>query len=589
MISEDIIVKVKEANDIVDVISENVKLKRSGRYYIGLCPFHNEKSPSFTVTPDKQIYKCFGCGEAGNVFTYIMKTRNVSYTESIEILAGRANIDITYDDKVRNAQKNENEKYFRLNREAAKYFYVTLQRNKRALSYIKKRDITDETIKRFGLGFAPDSWNSLMTYLKKIGYTELDLLNCGLVSKSEKGTYYDKFRNRIMFPIFDVRGRVIGFGGRVMDDSKPKYLNSPETKVFKKGTNLYGLNYAIQNNNSRTLIVVEGYMDCISLHQHGITNVVASLGTALTPFMAKLIKRYADSVIVSYDADSAGISATMRGLDILRKEGLDIKILTVPEGKDPDEYVKKNSREAFLKLVDNSLSLIDYRIMRTREKSNLLSPIEAHDYVKNVIDVIAELDPVEKDIYVNKVSGETGIKSNAIYDLMNNKLEKNVNKDSEMNIDDAFGQKLYLEPAYIVAERNLLKIMATYEEAYKYIIENISTENLILESHKKIFNAISANMKYNLDERFIKIEARCDDAQSSKEWVVISNINLIYDDNSFKEYVDVCRKGIRKYQLEESKRQIMKSIKQLEAQGKIIESLGLTEKLIKIQKEIGGM
>jgi DNA primase len=589
VISEDVVQKVKEANDIVDVISENVKLRRSGRYYIGLCPFHHEKSPSFTVTPDKQIYKCFGCGEAGNVVTFIMKNRNVSYTEAIEILASRVNIDITYDDKARNDEKDANDKYLKLNREAAKYFYIGLQRSNRALDYLRNRGIMSETIKKFGLGFAPDSWNSLMNYLKKFGYSELDLLNCGLVLKSEKGTYYDRFRNRIMFPIFDVRGKVIGFGGRVMDDSKPKYLNSPETKVFKKGTNLYGLNYAIRNNNNRSLIIVEGYMDCISLHQHGIANVVASLGTALTPYMAKLLKRYADKVIMSYDADTAGINATLRGLDILKKEGLDIRILTVPEGKDPDEYIRKNSKEAFQRLVDSSLSLIDYRLMRTRQNFDISNTASAYDYIKNAIGIIIELDSVERDIYVNKISAETGVKDSAIYDLMSNKIEKNVNKDSEMNSQDTFGQKLYLEPAYVRVERNLLKIMALDGDAYNYIIGSTSAEDFVMESHKKIFNAICDNMKYDINERFVKIEIRCDDVESSKEWVAISEIDLIYDVNSFKEYIDACKREIRKYQLEESKRHIMNKIKQFETHGKVIESLGLIEKLIKIQKEIGGM
>lgn len=589
MISEDVVQKVKEQNDIVDVVSENVKLRKSGRYYIGLCPFHHEKSPSFTVTPDKQIYKCFGCGEAGNVITFIMKTRNVPYTEAVEILATRANIDIIYDDNTRNANKVSNDKYFKLNREAAKYFYIWLKRNNKALDYLKNRGITNETIKNFGLGYAPDSWNSLMNYLKKYGYSELDLVNCGLVLKSEKGTYYDRFRNRIMFPIFDVTGKIIGFGGRVMDDSKPKYLNSPETKVFKKGTNLYGLNYAIRNNRSRALVIVEGYMDCISLHQHGITNVVASLGTALTPFMAKLLKRYADKVIMSYDADNAGVNATMRGLEILRKEGLDIRILTVPEGKDPDEYIRKNSKEAFIKLADSSLSLIDYRILRAKENYNISNAAGAHEYIMSAIDIIEVLDPVERDIYVNKISSETGVKNSAIYDLMNNKLEKNVNDDNIMNTPEGFGQKLYLEPAYISAERNLLKIMVINKDAYKYIMGNTSAEDLVMQSHKKIFTAICDNMEYGLSERLMRIEARCDDSESSKEWVIISEIDLIYNETSFNEYIDACKKEIRKYQLEESKKQIMNKIKQLEAQGKIIDSLSLTEKLIKIQKEIGGM
>lgn len=589
MISEEIVQRVKEQNDIVDVISESVKLKRSGRYYTGLCPFHHEKTPSFTVTPDKQIYKCFGCGEAGNVITFVMKNRNISYTEAIELLAERANIDIHYNNETENLERNINEKYFKLNREAARFFYINLQRNSKALAYLSNRGVGKETIRDFGLGYSLDNWNALMNYLKKKGYTELDLLNCGLVVKSPKGTYYDRFRNRIMFPIFDVRSKIIGFGGRVMDDSKPKYLNSPETKVFKKGINLYGLNHAIKDNRSRVLIIVEGYMDCISLQQHGINNVVASLGTALTPYMAKLLKKYADRVIMSYDADNAGINATIRGLDILRNEGLDVRILTVPEGKDPDEYIRKNSKEAFLKLASEALSLIDYKLLRVKGSSDMSNSNGIYDYIKNSVEIVSELNSVERDIYINKISSETGVKERAIYDLLGNKIEKNVNNYNTMNTENTFGQKLYLEPAYLSAERNLLGIMLKNADAYDFIVANINSQELLLESHRKIFDTICAAFKQDVNEKSKYIELKCDDVESSREWVIISDINIIYDETSYKEYIDACIKEIRKYQLEESKKQIMDKIKQLEAQGKIIESLGFTEKLIKIQKEIGGM
>lgn len=332
-ISDELIQQIKDQNDIVDVISESVRLKKAGRNYIGLCPFHNEKSPSFSVSTQKQIYKCFGCGEAGNVITFIMKNKNFNFIEALEYLANRVNIEFIQTDEDKQ-NKNEKDLLYKLNVDAAKFFFQNLKANKKANEYFLGRGITQNTINKFGLGYSLDSWRSLLNYLKSKGYKEKDIEVNGLIIKSEKGNYYDRFRNRVMFPVFDYRGKVIGFGGRVLEDTKPKYLNSPEGPIFSKGIHLYGLNFAIKKDNaSRTLIIVEGYMDCIALHQYGITNAVASLGTALTLQQAKLLKRYADKVIISYDADLAGQMATLRGLDILRKVGLDVRVLTVPKGK----------------------------------------------------------------------------------------------------------------------------------------------------------------------------------------------------------------------------------------------------------------
>ena len=458
MIAEDVIRKIKEQNDIVDVISESVKLKRTGRNYIGLCPFHNEKSPSFTVSQDKQIYKCFGCGEAGNVISYIMKDRNVTFPEAARVLAERANISIEIENDENNVQKDMYNKMYNINVEAARYFYDNLRKDKKAEEYFVNRGISEATMKKFGLGFSFDKWDGLLLYLKKKGYSELDLFNIGLIIKSPKGSYYDRFRNRIMFPVFDYKGKVIGFGGRVLDDSKPKYLNSPETPLFHKGLHLYGLNFVIKNNKSRTIIIVEGYMDCISLHQYGFSNVVASLGTALTINQAKLLKKYVDKVIISYDADFAGQAATLRGLEILRNEGFDLRVLIVPKGKDPDEYIKNNGKQAFQKLVDDALPIIDYRIKRASDGINFSNSEMIIQYVKKVTEIIVDLDPVEKDVHIKKISEETGIKEQAIYDLLREEINKNSKKLQKMNIQQDFGQKLYLEPAYIKAERNLLNL-----------------------------------------------------------------------------------------------------------------------------------
>ena len=586
MISEDVIRKIKEQNDIVDVISEKVKLKRTGRNYIGLCPFHNEKSPSFSVSQDKQIYKCFGCGEAGNVISYIMKDSNVSFPEAARVLAERANISIEIDNEENNVQKDMYNKMYSINVEAARYFYNNLRKDKKAEEYFVNRGISDTTMKKFGLGFSFDKWDGLLLYLKKKGYSELDLLNIGLIIKSPKGSYYDRFRNRIMFPVFDYKGSVIGFGGRVLDDSKPKYLNSPDTPLFHKGFNLYGLNFVIKNNKSRTIIIVEGYMDCISLHQYGFTNVVASLGTALTINQAKLLKKYVDKVIISYDADMAGQAATLKGLETLRNEGFDLRVLIVPKGKDPDEYIKNNGKLAFQKLVDDALPIIDYRIKRASEGINFSNSEMIIQYVKKVTEIVVDLDPVEKDVHIKKISEQTGIKEQAIYDLLREEINKNSKKTQKMNIQQDFGQKLYLEPAYIKAERNLLKFMFIKEENCDYVTEIMSIEQLVLESHKSLYKLIVEYKSLTNDEKIKNIEFRCNDIECTKEWINTMEIEFDVDEEHHKKLINDCIKQLKKFKLEESKKEIMNKIKNYESKGLLEESIKLAQKLIELQKDI---
>ncbi|MFU0825399.1 DNA primase [Clostridium sp.] len=585
MISEEIIQKIKDQNDIVDVISESVALKRSGRNFIGLCPFHNEKTPSFSVSQDKQIYKCFGCGEAGNVITFVMKSKNMNFIDAVKYLGDKANIDIGDNTTENTEYKNKIEKLYKINVEAARYYFTCLQSNKDAIQYFIRRGITNKTIRKFGLGYARDGWKNLLNYLRRRGYTELDMLNAGLIVKGKNDSYYDRFINRVIFPVFDYRGKVIGFGGRVLDDSKPKYLNSPETTIFKKGTNLYGLNFAIKENKSRTLIIVEGYMDCISLHQYGITNVVASLGTALTIEQAKLLKRYADKIIVSYDADLAGQSATIRGLKILKNEGFDLRVLTIPQGKDPDEFIKNNGKDAFMKLIDDSLSIVDYEIKVAGTGLDMKDENMIIKYIDRACNIISELPPVEKDVYIRKLSEETGVNEQAIYDLMSEKAKINVKKMEKKYTKYDFGQKLYLEPAYMNAERNLLKIMIKDINAYQYITDMVCEDDLVLDSHKKIFSLIKNAVKEGAEDFERYIETKCDDIESSKEWVKLQQI-YIENTDSYKELTSDCIKKIKKFKLEESKKEIMKKIKDYEIKGLFKESLKLVKELEIVQKDI---
>ena len=572
-ISEDTIEKIKSQTDIVDIISETVSLKRAGRNYMGLCPFHNDKSPSFSVSQDKQIYKCFSCGEAGNAITFVMKQKNMNFIESLKYLAEKANIPLELGEGESSELTQKKELLYKVNVEAARFFFNNLMTNRDSKEYFLNRGIKEITIKRFGLGYAKEGWNNLIYHLKRKGFKEELMLEAGLVLRSEKkGTLYDRFRNRVMFPVFDIKGKVIGFGGRVLDDTKPKYLNSPETLLFHKGTNLYGLNYSIKNQNlDRSFIIVEGYMDCISLHQYGITNAVASLGTALTVNQARLLKRYADKVIIAYDADFAGQTATMRGLEVLRDAGFEVKILRIPEGKDPDEFLRLNGREAFLKLINLSLPLINYRLKMAEEGINFKNEQSLIKYGEKVTSILAELNPVEKDIYIKKISEDTGIKEQSLYDLLSE--EKNRKEDHSVNNLEDFGAKLYVEPAYIKAEKSLLKLMLK-DGYYEEVIKSISSNDFNLKAHKKIFELICHGMENKVNNLLSYVESGCDDIASSKEWVKIQEIQVL-EAKDTKRLIDDYIGKIMSFKLVERLENLKKEQKELEKNGMIEESIKL--------------
>lgn len=584
-ISEELIERIKQENDIVDVISQDIRLKKSGRNYFGLCPFHNDKSPSLSVSPDKQIYKCFSCGEAGNVFTYMMKNKRMTFVEAARELAHRANIPFNVGENENSSENKKRELIFKANVTAARYYFSCLTQNVKAQEYLYNRGITKKTIKHFGLGYAPDGWQNLHTFLRKKGFSDEVLLEAGLVLRSEKTQrVYDRFRNRIIYPVFDIRGRVIGFGGRVLDDSKPKYLNSPETAVFHKGINLYGLNFAVKNKMEYDFfIMVEGYMDVISLHQSGITNAVASLGTALTINQAKLLKRYSNKIIISYDADSAGQKATMRGLGILEKAGFEIKVIKVPQGKDPDEFVRKNGREAFLKLTDNAMNLTDYQLNKLEEGVDLRDKTQAAKYVEKCADILAELNPVEKEVYIKKISDKTSIKDQAIYELLA-QIENKGKKDSVLMYKKAeFGTKLYVEPAYLKAERMLIKLAISDEES-EHIIESLKDEEFILDAHNKIFSLIIEGKNDNTSDMKKFLELRCDDIESSKELIKINNDVEIIEFSDKERVIKDYFNQIKKYKLKEKLDGLKIQQKQLEKEGKIKESLNIGIEITKIDK-----
>lgn len=589
MFSEEIIQKIKEENDIVDIVSEVVTLKKTGKNYLGRCPFHNEKTPSFTVSSEKQIYKCFGCGEAGNVISFVMKTRNMAFPEAVKLLGEKVGIVVDDADSPGKSSAT-NEKFKRMydiNIQAARYFYTNLKRFKAPYEYLKGRGITDETIKKFGIGFSLDNWQGIRSYLKQRGFSEEEILELGLTTKNEKGNIYDRFRNRIIFPVFNVSGRVIGFGGRVLDDSKPKYLNSPETPIFHKGTNLYGLNLAIKNNPARTVIMVEGYMDVISLSQQGVTNVVATLGTALTEGQCKLLKRYIDTVIVSFDSDVAGQNATIRGLEILQKSGFDLKILQIPSGKDPDEFIRSYGREKFLNLVDGALPIIDFKLRMAEKGIDFSKQEMVIKYLKRVVSVLKDLDPLEKAVYIKQVSEKSGIGEEAIMESLDKNPNKSIENNKNHNINRKFGQKLYLEPGFVRAERTVLSLALDKRLSDK-IFSNVSEDDLILKAHKVIYTIIKENNMCSKEEliKIINLQTM-QDSEFTKEWIKIQEYKVDIDEGSIDKMVSDCVNNIKKYKLEESRKKIMDKIRKCESEGLVEETLMLARELMDIQKEMG--
>lgn len=431
----ELIETIRMSNDIYDVVSEYVRLERKGTKYFGLCPFHSEKTPSFCVTPSKQIFYCFGCGKGGNVIHFIMNIENLDYVEAVKHLAERARIVLPDpDDETENKKAHVRKILHDINVEAARYFHSVLVSHSGlpAFEYLKRRGIKKTTITRFGLGYSPNSWDSLYKYLKSKGFNDEELLQSGLVVKSKSGSVIDMFRNRVIFPIFDVRGKVIAFGGRAIDDSKPKYINSPDTLIYNKRRNLYALNFA-KSFCEETLILVEGYMDVVSLHQNSVRNAVATLGTALTESQARLINKYTRQVVLAYDTDNAGKAAAERAIDMLCSSGCIVKVMSLPEGKDPDEYMKNHGNEKFTALVSNALPHIEYKIMRLKEQFDVSTTEGRVLFLNQCAYVLAGVEnSVEREMYIKYLSEEYNISPEAIINEVR-KININAGQDYGAN------------------------------------------------------------------------------------------------------------------------------------------------------------
>ena len=496
--SEDYLQELIDKNDIVDYISKNVRLKRAGSTYKGLCPFHKEKTPSFSVSPDKQLFYCFGCGKGGTVINYVMQQENLDFVEAVKLLAEKCGMDLPEDDRRTNENNlKKRQTIYKINSVSGRFFYDKLFEpcGAAARDYIKRRQMAQSTVNRFGLGYAPEG-NVLLKYLREQGFTDDEIVESGVVGRSENGDIYDRFRNRLMFPIIDIRKNIIGFGGRVLDDSKPKYLNSPETEAFNKSYNLFGLNLS-KNSAEDYLILVEGYMDVIQLHQHGINTAIATLGTALTPEQARIIKRHKSEVIIAYDSDEAGQKATHRAIELLNDEGLRVRVLTMTGSKDPDEYIKTNGVGAFRKLIVDSQEQIEYKIMKLKSRYNLDDIAQKSEYVNLAAkEFITIKSPVEQELYVKKISAETGVSDESIFAEMS-RLRAIADKNREIGNFRSQSAIRTSKPADLQrtrcknAQKLVLNIMCYNKNQAEYIMENLA-ESDFDEEIRRIFSAIKA-------------------------------------------------------------------------------------------------
>ena len=510
-LNENFIQDLKMKTDIYDVISTYVTLKKRGRTYVGLCPFHNEKTPSFTVYPDTESFYCFGCGAGGDAVGFMKRIENLDYIDAVKALAQRAGMQMpdesTYDDSL--AKKRR--KILEINRESAKFFnsFMMSDAGSKGHNYFLNRGLSENTIKRFGLGYAPDSWDMLLKHLKGLGFSIGDMADAGVIKKGQKG-YYDNFRNRVMTPIIDVRGNVIAFGGRVLDDSKPKYINTGDTLVYKKTNELFALNLA-KDSGSETIILCEGYMDVIAMHQAGFTNAVAGCGTALTSEQVRLISRYAKEVILAYDADEAGQKARDKAVNLFSQTDIKIKIPILSGGKDPDEIIRKLGKERFKGMLLGASNEVEFAILSAKNKYDLNSTQGKIDFINECIKLLINASPVEQDLYISRISEELGVEKRSIKIQLDEYTKKYKRRTSyneyKSIVNDSIRENRKQEISnsastrQIKAEQRLLGILMLYPDCIK-MCDNLNEEMLsagfIRNTYKMTYDKIENGQSTDL-------------------------------------------------------------------------------------------
>ena len=506
-IPEDIINEIKYRNDIEATISQYVSLKRRGKNLVGLCPFHGEKTPSFTVYPESSSFYCFGCGVGGDVFTFCSLIENLDYIETVKLLAERSGVTLPQDGYDDSLQRLKNTVYD-INRETARFFhnYMMTPDGKWALDYYLQRGLSLSTIKHFGLGAAPDSWDALIKHLKSKGFSIQDMLTANVIGKSQRGTYYDRFRKRAMFPIINIRGNVIGFSGRAMpgeDKQGGKYVNTSDTPVYKKSDNLFGINYA-KNHCSERIILVEGNMDVISLHQAGFENAVAPLGTALTGEQINLISRYTKEIVLMLDADAAGQKAIKRASQLIENTGLSVRVVVIPDGKDPDEYIKKNGPDRFRALIEGAVSDIEYKLLMAAQDINLESDDGRLKYLSAAAEVIAaEDDIMARDIYIGRLCEKYGVSRTALSAKVDQLRKKNIRQKQKKEINEIIKPNFTkndlnpdkrLSPKGCAAEEALIAVLLQHPDFYEIAKGELSPESMITSLNRRIYEMITQTL-----------------------------------------------------------------------------------------------
>ena len=509
MIPEDIINEIKYRNDIETAVSQYVNLKRRGKNLVGLCPFHSEKTPSFTVYPENGSFYCFGCGVGGDVFTFTGLIENLDYMESIKLLAERSGISLPqdgYDDSMQRLKK----KIYDINRDTARFFHSFLMSpgGKWALDYLTGRGLTVKTIKHFGLGAAPDSWDALIHHLKEKGYTESDMLAANVIGKSERGGIYDRFRKRVMFPIINIRGNIVAFSGRAMpgeDKQAGKYVNTADTPVYKKSENLFGINFA-KSVCSERVILVEGNMDVISLHQAGFENTVAPLGTAFTTEQANLLSRYTKEIVLMLDADAAGQKAVRRASGLLENTGLSVRVVVIPDGKDPDEYIKKNGKERFAALLEGAVSDMEYKLLTAAKDIDLNSEDGRLKYLAAAAEIIAATDDImTRDIYIGRLSEKYGVSRTALTTRVNELRKRNSCQKQKKEITDIIRPKFTKDDINperrksvkgTAAEETLIAVLLKNPDFYKIAADKLPPEKMLTSLNRRIYETIISVLEH---------------------------------------------------------------------------------------------
>ena len=564
--SEEIIDEVRQNNDVVDVVGQYVHLTRKGRNYFGLCPFHNEKSPSFSVSPDRQIFHCFGCGVGGNVYTFLMKIEGIGFKEAVEQLAERANIQLPTLENSADAAKEElKAKVYKINEFTAEFYHQNLYKPtaKSGQEYVKKRKLTNETLETFRIGFS-GRFDELYKALKAQGFAEKEILESGLVIKNDRG-YIDMYRNRLIIPICDVRGRVIAFGGRVLDDSKPKYINSPENVVYSKGRHLFGLNVA-KNDCKKKLIIVEGYMDVISLHQRGITNVVAALGTALTEQQGWLLRKSTEQVILGFDADGAGQTAIARSMEILQKMGCDMRVLQIEGAKDPDEFIVKYGEGRFKLAVDNAISLVEFKVKNLKKDINIENASDKIKFLNEIAKILAKVDnTIEREIYIEKIAKRYNISKEAIYAEVNKLIYANSKTDKILeskNKEKRIAKKVEKQEIQINEdiknrENTIIALLLDANmNIFQKIKEKIKPEDFKDETNRKI----AEQLYMKLEKKEPNINKLIDEFDEETQNHITMVMATDYEIENVDKAVDDILTKYERERLENKKQKILKQL-----------------------------